>query len=135
MSEDERVPATQDKREFLVISRGHWDAGATPERIQTAIDDFYVWLDRLAAAGQVRRGQRLAREGKRVTRQAITDGPYAEAKEVVGGYWFVSADSLAAAAELMSASPCLACGLEYEIRPTDPEPCSAYALTSETPQR
>ena len=36
--------------EFLVISRGKWDENLPPERIQTAIDDFYVWLERMVAA-------------------------------------------------------------------------------------
>ena len=40
--------------EYLVISRGQWDADKSPEQIQAAIDAFYVWLDRLAAEGKAR---------------------------------------------------------------------------------
>ncbi|WP_028081123.1 YciI family protein [Solimonas soli] len=121
--------------EYLVISRGRWDADASPQRIQAAIDAFYAWHARMVGDGHMRPGQRLMPEGKRVTRQAVTDGPYAEAKEVIGGYWFVHARSLAEAAELLRDSPCLACGLEYEIRAIDPERCSAFVVTSETPAR
>jgi hypothetical protein len=121
--------------EYLVISRGQWDAALPAETIQQAIDDFYTWHAELAGAGKVRAGQRLAPEGRRVSQAAIIDGPFAEAKEVVGGYWFVTAASLDEAAQLMSASPCLACGLWYEIRPIDPERCSATATTTETPVR
>jgi len=39
--------------EFLVISRGKWDENLPPERIQTAIDDFYVWLERMVAEGKM----------------------------------------------------------------------------------
>ena len=46
--------------EYLVISRGQWDQGLPPERIQAAIDDFYAWHDRLVAEGKIRTGQRLA---------------------------------------------------------------------------
>jgi hypothetical protein len=53
-----------------------------------AIDDFYVWRDRLVAEGRRKAGQRLARQAKIVSRRGVTDGPFAEAKEVIGGYWF-----------------------------------------------
>ena len=72
--------------QYLVISRGQWDNDASPEDIQKAIDQFYVWLDRLVGEGKMKPGQRLATGGKTVSRNnVITDGPYGEAKEVVGG--------------------------------------------------
>jgi hypothetical protein len=63
----------------------------------------------------------------------VTDGPFAEAKEVVGGYWFIRADSLEEAARIAAENPCLAYGLVCEVRPLDPVRASAYALTNETP--
>ena len=39
----------------------------------------------------MRAGQRLAREGKIVAKHRVTDGPFSEAKEVVGGYWIIEA--------------------------------------------
>jgi hypothetical protein len=121
--------------DYLVISRGQWDADLAPEQIQTAIDAFYAWRDRLVAEGRMKPGQRLAREGRLVTRQAVLDGPFAEAKEVIGGYWFFVAASLDEAAALAAQNPCLACGLSYEVRPLEPQRASAYALSSETPAR
>src|SRR5262245_29282138 len=85
--------------EYLVISRGQWDPGCSREQIQTAIDDFYLWLGRLVDEGKMKTGQRLANEGKTVARRnVVTDGPYGEAKEVIGGYWFILAESLEEAA-------------------------------------
>jgi hypothetical protein len=121
--------------EYLVISRGRWDEQLAPEEIQAAIDAFYVWHGRMVAEGHMKRGQRLAPEAKLVARDRIVDGPFAEAKEVVGGYWFVIAESLAAAAALSAGNPCLACGLSYEIRPIEPARASAFERTSETPPR
>jgi len=121
--------------EYLVISRGQWDKDKSPQEIQKAIDDFYVWHARLVDEGKMKRGQRLAREVRMVSRQGVTDGPFAEAKEVIGGYWFVLARSLDEAAELASGNPCLACGLSYEVRPIESVRASAFALTSETPER
>ena len=119
--------------EYLVLSRGQWDRDAAREDIQAAIDRFYAWHDRLVAEGRMRAGQRLAREGKLVSRQAITDGPFTEAREIVGGYWTILARSLDEAAAIAAENPCLAYGLAFEVRPIEPVRASAYALTNETP--
>ena len=50
--------------EYLVISRGQWDKELSPEEIQKAIDQFYVWLERLVDEGKMKTGQRLGSEGK-----------------------------------------------------------------------
>jgi hypothetical protein len=121
--------------EYLVISRGQWDAERSPEDIQKAIDAFYVWHDRLVAEGKMRSGQRLARAGKLVSRGQVIDGPFTEAKEVIGGYWFILARSLEEAAKIAAENPCLACGLFNEVRPVERERASAFAVTSETPTR
>ena len=119
--------------EYLVISRGQWDPDRSPEEIQKAIDAFYVWHDRLVTEGKMKPGQRLARTGKLVSRGRVIDGPFTEAKEVIGGYWFILARSLEEAADIAAGNPCLACGLFFEIRPIEHERASAFALTSETP--
>jgi hypothetical protein len=120
--------------EYLVISRGQWDKEISREEIQNAIDQFYVWLSRLVDEGKMKTGQRLGSEGKTVSRKNIvTDGPFGEAKEVIGGYWFIVAGSLEEAAKIAAENPCLKCGLFYEIRPIDPERASAFVVTTETP--
>lgn len=125
---------SNEKSEFLVLSRGKWDPDLTPEEIQGAIDRFYAWLDRLVDEGKMKTGQRLAVEGKTVTRdQGVTDGPFGETKEVIGGYWHIVAGSLEEAARIARENPCLACGLFYEIRPIELQAASAYDLTNETP--
>lgn len=70
----------------------------------------------------MKRGQRLTSEGKTIARKnVITDGPFGESKEVIGGYWFILADNLEEAAQIANGNPCLDCGLFSEIRPIDPE--------------
>jgi hypothetical protein len=120
-------------REYFVLSRGQWDDDKSPQEIQQAIDEFYAWHDRLCAEGRMKSGQRLAREGVRVSRSGMTDGPFSEAKEVVGGYWFFLAASLDEAAALAAQNPCLRCGLSFEVRPVEPVRASAYDITNETP--
>jgi len=121
--------------EYLVISRGQWDKDASQEEIQEAIEQFYNWLNQLVDEGKMRPGQRLADNGKTVSRKtAVTDGPYGETKEVIGGYWFIIAESLDEAAKIAAGNPCLNYGLFYEIRPIDPERASAFTITTETPR-
>jgi hypothetical protein len=127
---NEKVSAS----EYLVISRGQWDKDASRQQIQNAIDNFYVWLDRLVDEGKMKTGQRLANTGKTVSRKAVTDGPFGEAKEVIGGYWFIVADSLDEAAKIAAENPCLNCGLFFEIRPIELVRASAFAVTTETPR-
>jgi hypothetical protein len=120
--------------EYLVISRGQWDKDASREDIQKAIDQFYVWLGRLVDEGKMKPGQRLSHTGKTVSRNnVVKDGPFGEAKEVIGGYWFIVANSLEEAAKIAAENPCLKFGLFYEIRPIDPVRASAFTVTTETP--
>ena len=119
--------------EYLLLSRGQWDADKSPAQIQAAIDAFYAWHARLVAEGRFKSGQRLARAASLVTRTGIIDGPFSEAKEVIGGYWFVLAGSLEEAARIAADNPCLACGLAFEIRPIEAERASAYRESNETP--
>jgi len=123
----------QPQHDYLVISRGQWDERASPEDVQGAIDRFYAWYEGHLAAGRMRPGSRLAPACKRVAQGLVTDGPFTEAKEIVGGYWFIVASSLEEAAEIASHNPCLAFGLTLEIRPLDAERARATDLTNETP--
>ena len=112
--------STDAKSEFLVISRGQWDSEATKEDIQQAIDDFYVWLMRCIEEGRMKMGSRLSTAGATASKHGImTDGPFGEAKEAIGAYWFIVADSLHEAAELAAQNPCARYGLRYEIRPLE----------------
>jgi hypothetical protein len=117
--------------EYLVISRGQWDQSLSRDEIENVIEQFYQWLDGLVDAGKMRRGQRLTYEGKTITQKnVITDGPFGESKEVIGGYWFILAGSLDEAAEIARGNPCLDCGLFFEVRPIDSERANA----NNTPQ-
>jgi hypothetical protein len=108
--------------EYLVISRGQWDKTLSQDEIQSAAEKFYIWYDRLINQGKMKPGQRLTSEGKTVARKnVITDGPFGEAKEAIGGYWFILAQSLDEAVQIAKGNPCLDCGLLLEIRPIDPQ--------------
>jgi hypothetical protein len=122
-----------EAKEYLVISRGQWDVDASPQDVQRAIDDFYAWLERNVDLKKMRTGSRLKPEGKLVSRASVIDGPFAETKELIGGFWFILARSLDEAAQLAAKNPCMAYGLSYEIRPLEPQKALAESVANETP--
>lgn len=92
----------------------------TPEQRTKLTQQWNDWLEELATAGKVRHGQPLGLTGRVVSGprgEKVTDGPYAEAKEVVGGYIVVSAVDLDEAAEIAKGCPGLPLGLTVEVRP------------------
>jgi hypothetical protein len=108
--------------EYLAIFRGQWDKTLSPDEIQSATEKFYIWYDRLINEGKMKPGQRLTFEGKTVARKnVITDGPFSESKEAIGGYWFILAQSLDEAVQIAKGNPCLDYGHLLEIRPIDPQ--------------
>jgi hypothetical protein len=93
---------------------------ASPEELQRRMTVWMSWLEDLKKAGQlVARGERLETTGKVVRGKAkvVTDGPYAEAKDTIGGYMLVEATDLAQAAELSKGCPILAGEGMVEVRP------------------
>lgn len=128
------MSASEPLHEYLLLSRGQWDPTIPPDQIQSAIDRFYDWYERRLADGSFRPGQRLATGTKLVTRDGILDGPFAEAKEIIGGYWFIVARSLDEAAAIAAQNPCVACGLAFEVRPIELERASAFRESNETPR-
>ena len=125
---------TMPTTEYLVLSRGQWDPDLSREEIQATIDRFYAWHERLVAEGTFKPGQRLGTAGTVVSRSGVRDGPFTETKELIGGYWFIIAESLQEAATIAAQNPCLACGLVCEIRPIEAERASAYRTGNETPR-
>jgi hypothetical protein len=120
--------------EYLVLSRGQWDKNASKEDIETAIRKFYEWYEQNLKNGRMKAGSRLSTDIAMVSKSGIvTDGPFSEGKEVIGGYWFIVARDLHEAANLAAQNPCAQYGLRFEIRPLESERASAYKMANETP--
>jgi hypothetical protein len=120
--------------DYLLLSRGQWDKNSDKVDIEAAIQKFYAWYAENIEKGIFKPGSRLTMDAALVTRDGIrTDGPFAEGKEVIGGYWIIVAESLAAAAAIAAQNPVLPHGLHFEIRPLEAECGSAYRHTNETP--
>lgn len=92
----------------------------TPERAQKSMQAWLSWVRELETTGHLKNpGQPLGRGGTVVSgkNKLVTDGPYAEAKDVVLGFMIIEARDLAQAAELSKGCPMLDGGGSVEIRP------------------
>jgi hypothetical protein len=92
----------------------------SPEDIQGILQRFSKWRESLTAGGHKPEGQKLRNGTGRVMRQSegkliVTDGPYAETRELVGGYFAYDAESYEQAVELAKGCPVLPFG-PIEIR-------------------
>jgi|SRR6185437_7999404 len=111
-------------KEFLLIFRSEvlpTQAQASAEKAPVS-KPWQDWIGGIAAQNKLASaGNRLKWEGKIVRPdKTITNGPYAELKEAVGGYTLIKADSLEEATEIAKDCPILAVGGTVEIRPINP---------------
>lgn len=105
--------------EFVFLYRGG-ERPASPEQGQQVMQKWMAWMKDLAAKGHlVDRGQPLERSGKVVqgSKKSVIDGPFAEAKDVVGGYTLIKASDISQAAELAKGCPIFDRGGHVEVRP------------------
>ncbi len=106
---------------FLYIFRGGADpAQMSPEQMQQNMDAWFAWINDLRSKGHFEAGEPLHSEGKVLSGtkgQTVTDGPYAEGKEEVGGYLVVSAKDLEHATELAKGCPIFRNDGTVEVRP------------------
>jgi hypothetical protein len=95
------------------------------EDIQHVIDEYKNWRNRVAAQGKLVGGAKLRDEGGRHLSGSngslrVTDGPFAEAKEVIGGYFTIEAADYNEAVEICSDCPHLTYGGRIELREVEP---------------
>lgn len=105
--------------EFLYLYRGG-QRGSSPEEGQQIMQKWMNWFKELGATGNLKDGGQPLEDGGKVVNSrngAVTDGPYAETKDLVGGYTLIEADTLARAAELAKGCPILERGGVVEVRP------------------
>jgi len=110
--------------EYVLLYRStpeaHDAAMGTPERARQSLARWRAWTEEMTAKGQLKSvGLPLERSGKVVRGRArdVTDGPYAESKEVVGGFSIIEAQDAAQAARIAAGCPVLEGGGTVEVRP------------------
>jgi hypothetical protein len=90
--------------------------------MQKNMQQWVAWFKELNAKGRIKyAGHPLEKTGKvvRGKQKSIRDGPYAEAKDVVGGYMLIEANDLAHALEISKGCPILDVGGSVEVRPVE----------------
>jgi hypothetical protein len=104
---------------YVFLYRGGSREGS-PAEMQQVMQKWVSWLKGLAEKGHIKdQGQPLERTGKLVTgrQKTVTDGPFAEAKDVIGGYSLVEARDLEQAVELSKGCPIFERDGAVEVRP------------------
>ncbi len=99
-------------------------SGVTPEEIQNVIAKYGAWRQKLADEGKLAGGHKLKDEGGKWLsakdgKITVTDGPYSEAKEVMGGYFMIKAENYEAAVAISRECPHLEYGGRIELREID----------------
>lgn len=96
----------------------------SPEEMQKVIERYVAWNRTLTQKGVMAGGKKLTDEPGKVIRMRasqlkVTDGPYSEGKEVLGGFFIVKAESYDAAVALATDCPHLDYGGAIEVREVD----------------
>lgn len=107
-------------KDFMMLfhSEPNPDFNPTPEQIEEEVKAWQDWMGGIGAQGKLKNpGEALGFEGKIMHADGtITDGPYAELKEIVGGFLIVSAESIEEAIQLSKGCPALSSGGKVEVR-------------------
>jgi len=119
------MSAQTTKSEYMLIFRGNdWHKGLSPEEMQQVASNWMAWFKRLADQGKVTAGSPLKGEGKLVSGKngrVVADGPFAESKEAIGGYFLLQVKTLDEAVAIAKECPGLTYGVVVEVRPVAEE--------------
>lgn len=105
-------------KDYLFLFRGGDMSKLSPEEAQKQNQKWVDWMNKLSKDGKFKGGEPLGKEGKVVngSKKVVTDGPFAESKEIVGGYLIVLANDLKEATEIAKDCPIYVTNGSTEIR-------------------
>jgi hypothetical protein len=116
--------AQHDNGYMLLYRSDEWYNSLSHEELQNLMNKNSAWMERLTAQGKVRPGRALERRGAFVSGKNgrfVTDGPFAESKEAIGGYLLLDVETLDEAIAIAQSIPSLAYGGSIEVRPVAEE--------------
>ena len=107
-------------KEFMMIFIGqnYHELGLSPEKLQGKMGEWFAWGDKMGKQGILKGGHVLTADIKKVSgpNRTITDGPFAESKEMVGGYYIVTANNFDEVVKIAEDYPDYEFGNTVEIR-------------------
>lgn len=109
---------------MLLYRTDEWYNKLSQEELQKLIDQNKAWFERLSLQGKAKPGRALERAGVTVSGRNgrfVTDGPFAESKEAVGGYLVLDVETIEEAIAIAQSHPGLAYGGSIEVRPMSEE--------------
>jgi hypothetical protein len=95
---------------YLLVYRNPWPVKApSPAEMQASMEKWGAWIGKFTQSGQMLSpGDGLEATGKQLRPQrVVSDGPYVESKEVIGGYSIVQADDYEGAVAIARECPIL----------------------------
>lgn len=116
--------STESNNGYMLIFRGtDWYKGLSPEQMQQVADNWMAWFNRLKDQGTAVAGNPLEPQGKIVSgkNRVVSDGPFAESKETIGGYFLLKVNTLDEAVAIAQQCPGLPHGIRVEVRPVAAE--------------
>jgi hypothetical protein len=112
---------TQKQNGYMLLYRsGEWYNKLSHAELQKLINQNKAWFEKLTAQGKAKPGRALERKGAIVSvvnGRIVTDGPFAESKEAIGGYLVLDVETIEEAIAIAQSSPGLAYGGSIEVRP------------------
>jgi|ERR1700722_245519 hypothetical protein len=111
---------TETNNGYMLLFRGNeWYKGLSPEEMQSVSGQWMAWFKRLSEQGKAIAGNPLEPEGRMVSGKngrVIADGPFAESKEAIGGYFLLNVGSFDEAVAIAKECPGLPYGAKIEVR-------------------
>lgn len=103
---------------MLFVGADYAEAGLSPEQMQERMGKWFAWNQKMREAGIVKYGEALHPEAKRVTgpSRTVSDGPFVESKELIGGFYVVQAENSEAMLKVVEDYPDYDLGGSVEIR-------------------
>ena len=95
--------------EFLLLMQGDDSQEISPDEMQTRLQNYMGWMKKMTERGVLKAGQPLEPRGVLLENKdtVITDGPFLEPKEIIGGYIILTVESIEEATELAKSCPLL----------------------------
>ncbi len=110
----------QTKNGYMLLFVGtDWHKGLSPEEMQKVSEQWMAWFKSLTEQGKAVAGHPLERDGKTVSGKngrVVADGPFAESKEAIGGYFLLDVATMDEAVAIAQQCPGLAYGAKIEVR-------------------
>ena len=112
---------TQNQNGYMLLFRSdEWYNRLSQQELQDLINQNKAWIEKLTAQGKAKPGRALERTGAFVSGKNgryVTDGPFTESKEAIGGYLMLDVETIDEAIAIAQSIPGLAYGGSIEVRP------------------